>query len=127
MSAVETLETGRKLVGLCQAGRGMEAVESLYDEKIVSIEAQGGEGFSQRTDGLEAVRAKNRWWYDNHEVHRSTAAGPFVGHRDDQFAVFFELDATRKTTGQRQQMREIGLYTVSNGKVVQEEFLYGAG
>jgi SnoaL-like domain len=122
---MSAIETGKQLVALCQAGRGMEAVETLYDEKIVSIEAQGGDGLPQRMEGIGAVRAKNQWWYDNHEVHRSTATGPFAGHRDDQFAVFFELDATAKMTGQRQQMREIGLYTVAHGKVVQEEFLYG--
>ena len=118
------LEIGKKLVDLCNAGKGMEAVTTLYSDKIVSIEAQGNDQMPARMEGLPAIKGKNQWWYDNHDVHKSTATGPFVGHRDDQFAVKFDLDATMKQTGKRMQMSEVGLYTVQGGKVVQEEFLY---
>ena len=77
-----------------------------------------------RMEGLEAIRGKNSWWYDNHEVHSSTAAGPFCGYAEDRFAVLFEMDVTNKPSGERTQLTEVGLYTVSNGKIVQEEFWY---
>ena len=118
---------GHKLVALCQAGKGMEAVETLYADDIVSIEAQDFEGMPARMEGIEAIKGKNQWWYDNHEVHSMTATGPFVGHAPDVFVVEFEIDVTAKTTGERHQMREVGLYTVKNGKVAQEEFLYLMG
>jgi hypothetical protein len=120
----DAMATGRKLVELCNADKGMEAVDTLYDEKIVSIEGQGTPEMPARMEGIEAVRGKSRWWYDNHEVHASKAVGPFCGHRQDQFAVLFETDVTNKPSGQRSQMTEVGLYTVKGGKVVQEEFLY---
>ncbi len=127
MSSPSAAEIGRKLVELCNAGKGLDAVDTLYDQKVVSLEAQGTEALPARMEGIQAVRGKNAWWYDNHEVHRSTASGPFCGHRDDQFAVLFDLDVTNKPSGQRQQLTEVGLYTVARGKVVQEEFLYHVG
>ena len=117
-------EIGKRLVALCQQGKGLEAVDTLYDEKIVSIEAQGNDEMPARMEGIDAIRGKNAWWYDNHEIHTSTAAGPFCGQRDDRFAALFEMDVTFKPTGQRTKMREVGLYTVENEKVVQEEFWY---
>jgi len=119
------LEIGKRLVALCEEGKGLEAVDALYDEKIVSIEAQSNDAIPARMEGIEAIRGKNSWWYDNHEIHASSAAGPYsAGHRDDQFAVRFEMDVTLETTGVRSRLDEVALYTVKNGKIVQEEFLY---
>lgn len=123
-SEMTTLEIGKRLVDLCQEGKGVEAVDALYDEKIVSIEAEGNDAIPARMEGINAIRGKNEWWYGSHEVHESMAAGPFCGHRDDQFAVCFEMDVTLKETGVRSKLVEVALYTVKNGKIVQEEFLY---
>lgn len=124
---MSALEVGQQLVRLCQEGRGMEAIETLYADDIVSIEAQDMEGMPARMEGLEAIKGKNRWWYENHEVHAMLASGPFCGHDQSQFAVLFELDTTAKGTGERSQMKEVGLYTVRDGKVAQEAFLYLMG
>ena len=118
------LEIGKKVVEMCNAGKAEEAVDVLYADDIVSIEAQGSEEMPARMEGIEAIKGKGRWWFENHDVHSLEATGPFVGHRDDQFVVHFEIDVTQKATGQRIQMSEVGLYTVKNGKVAQEEFLY---
>ncbi len=58
------------------------------------------------------------------EVGKNQATGPFCGHRVDQFVVHFDMDVTNKPSGQRMRLNEVGLYTIKNGKVVQEEFLY---
>jgi hypothetical protein len=122
-----TEEIGKELVSLSQQGKGLEAVDRLYDEKVVSIEAQGGDALPQRMEGIESVRGKNAWWYDNLEVHASTAAGPYCGHREDQFGAHFEMDVTFKPAGERQKLMEIALYTVKNDKIVEEEFWYHVG
>ena len=119
----DAIRIGQKLVALSRAGKGLEAVDTLYDEKIVSIEGQGTDEMPARIDGIQAVRGKSAWWYENHEVHHSNAEGPFCGFRDDQFVVRFEMDVTFKPSGLRTQIAEVGLYTTSNGTVVQEEFL----
>ena len=124
---MSVIEIGKQLVELCNAGKGLEAVDTLYDEKIVSIEGQGSEEISAVTEGIQAVRGKSVWWFDNHEVHASSAAGPFCGHRDDQFVVKFDMDITNKPSGERTQLSEVALYTVADGKVIQEEFLYLMG
>ena len=124
MSNPSHIEIGQQIVALSNEGKGLEAIDQLYDEKIVSIEGQGSDELPQRMEGVAAVRGKSEWWYDNHEVHSSVATGPYAGHRDDQVVVRFNLDVTFKPSGERTQMEEVGLYTVQNGKVVQEEFLY---
>jgi hypothetical protein len=120
----EAIDVGTQLVNLVQEGKDHEAVNTLYDQNIVSIEGQGSDAMPARIEGIEAIRGKHQWWYDNHEVHSTVATGPFIGHREDQFVVKFDMDTTFKPSGERQQMSEVGLFTVKDGKVVQEEFLY---
>ena len=124
---MSVMEIGQQLVQLCNDGRDHEVVDRYYDQKIVSIEGQGSDAMPARMEGIEAIKGKHAWWYDNHEIHSTRAIGPFCGHRDDQFAVLFEMDVTNKPSGQRSQMSEVALYTVADGKIVQEEFLYRMG
>ncbi len=126
--ASDTMSVGKKLVEMCKAGKHKEAIDKLYDQKIVSIEAAAPPGGAQRTDGMEAIKGKNTWWEQNHEVHSSQVDGPFP--HGDRFIVRFKYDVTAKAgpmAGKRFTMDEAGLYTVKNGKVVQEEFFYSMG
>ena len=72
-------EIGSQLVALCNEGKGLEAVERFYDEKIVSIEGEASEALPQVMEGIEAIKGKNTWWYENHDIHASTAEGSFCG------------------------------------------------
>jgi ketosteroid isomerase-like protein len=126
--AASSLEVGKKLVDLCKQGKFGEAVESLYAPNIVSLEAMSMPGNPARQAGIDAVRAKNKAWVDNHEVHGCTVTGPFPN--GDRFVVFFGLDVTAKggpMAGKRMKMDEAALYTVQNGKITQEEFFYDMG
>ncbi len=116
-------ELAKDVVRRCAAGDLEGVIDRYYDPAIVSIEAQGDETMPARLEGLDAVREKNAWWIAHHEVHALHAEGPFIGHRPDQFAVRFELDVTPQG-GERMRMREVALYTVRDGRIVQEEFLY---
>lgn len=122
------MEIGQKMVELVNQGREGEAsfVRDYYADDIVSIEGQDTEEMPGRLEGIDAIQGKHQWWYDNNEVHAVEAAGPFVGHREDQFVVHFTMDIT-PSGGERNQMREVGLYTVRDGKVAQEEYLYLMG
>ena len=73
-------------------------------------------------EGKEAVKQKSEWWRANHEVHGGSVEGPFVN--GDQFAVRFKMDITPKATGERVMMDEIGVYTVEDGKIIEERFYY---
>jgi ketosteroid isomerase-like protein len=124
----DTLAVGKKLVELCREGKNIEAVETLYSPNIVSIEATGDAAMPARIEGIEAVRGKNEWWLNNHEVHSGEAEGPYP--HGDRFIVHFKYDVTGKggpLAGKRVNMHEAGLYTVKNGKITQEEFFYNMG
>jgi hypothetical protein len=123
-----TFEIGKKLVQLCQAGKNMEAIDTLYAPNIVSIEAGSPDGKSPRTDGIAGVKGKSEWWVNNHEVHSGECKGPWP--HGDRFAVYFKYDVTPKSgpmKGKRFVMEETALYTVKNDKIVQEEFFYHMG
>jgi ketosteroid isomerase-like protein len=119
------MEIGQKLVELCREGRNIDAINELYADDVVSIEATAPPAGGEREmRGIEAVRGKNQWWQENHEVHDASVAGPFP-HGDDRFAVHFNFDVTSQPMGgQRFQMEEVALYTIENGKIAKEEFFY---
>jgi len=119
------MEVGQRLVELCRTGKSMEAIDELYSPKIVSIEAVAMPQATQRTEGLDAIRRKNEWWYANHTVHGGEAMGPWPN--GDRFIVHFKYDVTAKAgpmAGKRMTFEEGALYTVKDGKIVQEEFFY---
>jgi ketosteroid isomerase-like protein len=117
-----TAAIANELVSLCRAGRNLEAIAKLYSPKIVSVEPVGTEEMPAEMSGIDAVRQKNEWWFENNEVHSGQANGPYVG--GDQFAVHFLFETTFKPTGRRTTMAEMALYTVKDGKIVREEFFY---
>ncbi len=120
-----TQEVADELVKLCEEGKFLEAVESLYSNDIVSVEAGAPPGRSRESKGLEAVKAKGEWWQANHEVHASTVKGPLVA--GSHFAVTFKLDVTFKPENRRFQTEEVAVYKVAGGKIVYEEFFYNMG
>ncbi len=119
---MNTKEIGTKLIELCNQGKNMEAIEQLYANDVVSVEAAAAPGMERTASGIEAIRGKNKWWSENHEVHSGKCQGPFP--HDDRFAVRFEYDITNKPSGKRFMMTEIGMYTTKNGKITREEFFY---
>ena len=120
-----TLAVGRRLVELCKQGRNLEAVNTLYSPDVVSSEVFGDETMPRVMKGIDAVRGKNQWWFDNHEIHSGSVSGPYPN--GDRFIAHMTYDVTVKAgphAGKRMQFAEAGLYTVKDGKVVAEEFFY---
>ncbi len=115
-----TADIAKAFTDMLKAGDHHGAAANFNSPDIVSMEAMDGP--MARVQGTEAVKAKSDWWYANHEIHSATAHGPFV--HGDQFAVRFNMDVTAKESGQRIQMEEVGLYTVKDGKIVEEKFMY---
>lgn len=118
-------EIGDELVALCKQGKNLEAIEKLYSPDIVSVEAAAMSNMPQTQTGIEAIKGKNKWWMENHEMHGAEVNGPFPN--GDQFIVHFKFDVTPKCggqAGQRMCMEEMGLFTVKDGKVAKEEFFY---
>ncbi len=116
---MNTMDVAEQLVALCREGRNIEAVQTLYADDIVSHEVMEP---MQEVHGLESVLGKAHWWQGAHEVHSGSVDGPWP--HGDQFIVRFQFDVTVKASGQRMQMDEVGLYTVRDGKIVEERFFY---
>lgn len=117
-----TKEVADSLAALCSQGKFHEAVEKLYSDDCVSMEAAAPPGGSRESKGIEAIKAKGEWWVANHEVHSATVEGPLVA--GSHFSVAFKMDVTFKPQSKRFTMEEIAVYKVADGKIVYEEFFY---
>ena len=120
------VKTAKTLTKYCQTEQEAKGLDELYAQDCVSVEAldMPGGPMGREAQGLEAIRAKHDWWFANNEVHSSSTEGPFL-HGDDTFSLIFEMDVTDKTSGERMQMKEVGLYNVNaDGQIVREAFFY---
>jgi SnoaL-like domain len=113
---MNTQEVAEKVVEFVRKRAWYEALDTLYDNDVVSVEATAPEN-----RGKEAVRTKVDWWVDAMEVHSFNADGPFVSH--DRFVVIYDADVSEKKSKNRRKLSEVGVYTVKNGKIIREEFL----
>jgi ketosteroid isomerase-like protein len=95
--------------------------DKFWSKDFVSIE---GIGTALSWNGRPAVQAKCQGWMDQNQVLGCRATGPFLGATG--FAVQIEMDVREKASGKRFRMVETAVYTVRNGKVVREEFMYGS-
>lgn len=117
-SAPPAAEVGKQLVDMFNRGEFKAIEDALWAPEIVSVE---GMGMGWR--GRKAVDAKNAEWNRTHRIHGGSAEGPFTGATG--FAVKFDLDIEDTATGKRTMFEEVGVYKVRNGKIVEEEFMYG--
>ncbi len=117
---MKTQEIANNLVEWCNKGDYGRCYQELYSPDIVSIEPEWAD--NPRAEGMEAVTKKGEWWEENFEVHSSKVSAPTVA--DNWFSVSFDMDTTHKPSGQRSKMKEIGVYQVKDGKIVQEQFFY---
>ena len=122
---MNTTEVAQKVVEFVRKQAWHEALDTLYDKNIVSVEARTMDGSSPEKRGINDVRGKTDWWLENMQVHSFKASGPFVAH--DRFVVQYDADVTDKNSKKRMQISEVGVYTVKDGKIVREEFLPYAG
>jgi hypothetical protein len=118
---MNTEQVAQKVVELVRRQAWHEALDTVYDKDIVSVEARTMDGSLPETRGIDGVRKKVDWWLENMQVHSFEASGPFVAH--DRFVVQYDADVSDKNSKERRQLSEVGVYTAKNGKIVREEFL----
>lgn len=118
---MNTQQVANRLVELCREGKNMQVIDELYADTIVSTEMPWMEGETV-TKGIKAVAKKSEDWYENvQEIHSSEISDPIVA--GNHFTLKMAFDATFKDRG-RQQMEELCVYEVDNGKIVNEQFFY---
>ena len=118
--SIETV--ARKFVELCNQGKNFDVMRTMYAPDIVSVEGDGHE-----TRGQQPVIKKSERWGTDNAIHSEKVRGPYF-NGPNQFAVHFTFDVTRKGTGRRETIEEVGLYTVNpDGKITREQFFYDGG
>jgi hypothetical protein len=90
---MSTEEIAKKVVELTRKQAWYEALDTLYDDNIVSVEAFSMSAGSPETRGKQGVRGKIDWWVNATEVHSFEANDPFVAH--DRFIVQYDADAAK--------------------------------
>ncbi|MEL6499477.1 MAG: nuclear transport factor 2 family protein [Planctomycetota bacterium] len=92
--------------------------DAHFHPDFVSIEGDG-----RRYEGRDAVQKKCDDWMNAHTMHGFTADGPYLG--TDSIAVRYTIDVEPNDgSWPRMTMTETAVYTIRDGKVVQEEFMY---
>jgi hypothetical protein len=112
--SVQTVAT--RFVELCNQGKNLQVLETMYAPGVVSVERDGEETVGQTPD-IE----KSRAWKSNNEVHSEKVRGPYFSG-PSQFAVHFTIDVTQKTTGKRVTLEEVGVFTVVDDRITREQF-----
>src|SRR5215467_4781885 len=110
-----------KFVELCRQGKNFDVMRTMYAADIVSVEGDG-----KQTKGQQPVIKKSEDWVSDKAFNGETVAGPFFnGANPDQFVVYFTLDITPKSTGNRITLEEVAVYTVNKeDKITREQFFY---
>jgi len=108
----------KKFVELCNQGKNFDVMRTMYAATIVSVEGGGEE-----TAGQTEVIKKSEVWAANNAIHVEKVRGPFF-NGPNQFAVHFTFEVTRKATGKRITLEEVGVYTVKDDKITREQFFY---
>jgi len=111
-------EIGESLVALFNAGKSDEAESTWYHRKIESIEEDG-----TVFEGAKGVAEKGAWWKSAFTVLSMTATGPYVSSTG--FTVVYD-GRVRSADGTEIAIREAGVYTVEDGRIVREEFMRAA-
>lgn len=114
-------EIGAAVVANINAGRPDKVIwDKFWSPVVTSVE---GSGVALAWSGRKAMEAKCEGWLAANTIHGCSAEGPFVGATG--FSIKLRMDTQDRQSGKRTLMEEIAVYTVANGKIIREEFMYG--
>lgn len=118
---MNTQDVANQWAQMCREGKNLECIQELYGDNVTSTEMPGVPG-DQVVSGKQNVWNKSKEWLDNVvEFHGGEISDPIVA--DNHFTSKMSFDVTFKDRG-RQQMEELAVFEVSNGKIVNEQFFY---
>jgi hypothetical protein len=117
---MNTQEVAKKWADMCRQGQNLECVNELYAENVTSREMPGIP--DEVVSGKQNVWNKNKQWLDNvEEFHSGEVSDPVISGK--HFTTKMSFDVTFKDKG-RQQMEEVCVFEVKNGKIASEQFFY---
>ncbi len=117
---MNTKDVANKWAQMCKEGQNLDCVNELYAENVVSREMPGYP--EEIVSGKQNVWNKNKQWLDNVvEFHGGEVSEPVVA--GNHFTSKMSFDVTFKDRG-RQQMEEVCVFEVNDGKIVSEQYFY---
>ncbi len=113
--------------GLIECWNAMDfhrAYTTYYAEDAVKCEPTAIGDFPNEIQGLENLIAQEdsiqQELMETHQIQ--VAEGPFIGANG--FSVIIKSDFTHGATNTRHIFREVGIFTIADGKVVREEYQF---
>ena len=117
---MEIKEVANRLVELCREGKYTQAHQELYSPNVVSLEPEGTP--NQRVEGMEGLAQRTAAMQGMiKELHGGYTTDPIIA--GNKFSVGMGMDVTMHND-MRVNMEEICVYTVKDGKITKEEFIY---
>lgn len=118
---MNTQEVAKKWQEMCQKGQNIECINELYADNVVSKEMPGVP-YGEIVSGKQNVLEKSKQWLEDVvEHHSGNISEPVVA--GNHFTSKMDFDVTFKSRG-RQQMEEVCVFEVLDGKIVTEQFFY---
>ncbi len=114
MSAIQDI--ARDFTALLRAGQFEAAGARYWADAVTSVEP------ADLSIGISAVHNKARARFGKGRIEDLGIDGPFV--TGDQFALFLDMLITDPASGQTQPFTEIAIFTVRDGRIIDERFFY---
>ncbi|MCD2259708.1 nuclear transport factor 2 family protein [Psychroserpens luteolus] len=117
---MNTKDVAQQWTQMCREGKNLDCINELYAENVTSREMPGMP--DEIVSGKQNVWNKNKEWLDNvAEWHGGEISEPTV--TNNHFTSKMTFDVTFKDRG-RQQMEEVAVFEVKDGKITNEQFFY---
>lgn len=118
---MSTKEVANQWAQMCREGKNLECIEALYADNVTSKEMPGVP-YGEIVSGKQNVFEKSKQWLDNVvEHHSGDISDPIIAN--NHFTSKMSFDVTFKDRG-RQQMEEVCVFEVKDGKIINEQFFY---
>lgn len=121
MAAID--DVARDFTAMLRLGQFEAAGEKFWAPDVMSAEPVAlSQDIPALLSGREAARRKIRARFAEAEIDDLGIDGPFI--TGDQFALFLDMLITDRATGKTQPFAEIAIFTVRNGRIIEERFFY---
>ncbi len=121
MAAID--EIARGFTAMLRLGQFEAAGEKFWAADVISAEpAPLSHDIPALGSGKEAVSRKVKARFGEGDIDDLSIDGPFI--TGDQFALFLDMLMTNPTTGKTQPFTEIAIFTVRDGRIIEERFFY---
>jgi hypothetical protein len=121
MAAID--DVARDFTAMLRLGQFEAAGEKFWSTDVMSAEpAALSHDIPALVSGIEAARRKIRTRFAEARIDDLGIDGPFV--TGDQFALFLDMLITDPASGHAQPFTEIAIFTVRDGRIIEERFFY---